>query len=500
MKAIKLHGVEMSCDGETDWHTDLVNRLYSNPQSTEEGSWLCAWGVSKELATVFALLTMDEMIPEFLNQPPVVSADLATLYADEGALAINTGTLGDPDGDVLVVTASAGTIVDIGDGTWSWSYPTTDGPVESQVITVTVDDGNGETASVSFDMVVLNVPPEIVHINLPVDPIALAEPVVVSLDYTDPAGSNDGPFYCLFAFSDGSSETVESSILSASASHTFADAGVYSVTILVTDKDGGSVEGSITQFIVIYDPSVGFVTGGGWIDSPEGAYVADPSLTGKANFGFVSRYKKGQAIPDGNTEFQFHAGNLNFHSSNYEWLVIASAKAMFKGDGTINGAGAYGFLLSAIDEKLTSSTDVDLFRLKIWDMDNNDALVYDNKVGETDPVADPTTEIGGGSITIHNKSTKKAVMVNADEEFSLTNYPNPFKTFTTIRFNLEEESDVLLRVFDVFGKEVRMLLHGSFEQGLVNIRFEAEGLQPGQYFYTIETKSHVLTRTMVILE
>ena len=55
-----------------------------------------------------------------------------------------------------------------------------------------------------------------------------------------------------------------------------------------------------------------------------GAYVANPTLTGKANFGFVSKYQHGQSTPDGNTEFQFKAGDLNFHSSSYEWLFALS--------------------------------------------------------------------------------------------------------------------------------------------------------------------------------
>ena len=158
---------------------------------------------------------------------------------------------------------------------------------------------------------------------------------------------------------------------------------------------------SSTYYIVIYDPDDGFVTGGGWITSPEGAYTADPSLTGKANFGFVSKYKKGQSTPTGNTEFQFKAGDLNFHSDSYDWLVIAGKKAMYKGTGTINGEGNYGFMLSAIDAKLTPSTDVDLFRIKIWDKDTEE-IVYDNLLGADDD-ADPTTAIGGGNIVIHKK-------------------------------------------------------------------------------------------------
>ena len=57
--------------------------------------------------------------------------------------------------------------------------------------------------------------------------------------------------------------------------------------VTVTDDDDAS-DTAIFEFVVVYDPSGGFVTGGGWIDSLEDAYAADSSLVGKANFGFVS--------------------------------------------------------------------------------------------------------------------------------------------------------------------------------------------------------------------
>jgi hypothetical protein len=137
------------------------------------------------------------------------------------------------------------------------------------------------------------------------------------------------------------------------------------------------------------------VTGGGWIMSPAGAYTPDTNLSGKATFGFVSMYKKGAAVPTGKTQFNFQVADLNFHSDSYDWLVVAGAKAMYKGTGTINGTGEYGFMLSAIDEKLTPSTDVDMFRIKIWDK-NTDTVIYDN--GCEGPEG---TEIGGGQIVIH---------------------------------------------------------------------------------------------------
>jgi hypothetical protein len=92
--------------------------------------------------------------------------------------------------------------------------------------------------------------------------------------------------------------------------------------------------------------------------------------------------------------------DLNFHSDTYQWLVVAGPKAQFKGTGTIHGAGNYGFMLIAIDAALTPSTEVDKFRIKIWDRDNGEAIVYDNQMDAPDD-ADPTTVIGGGSIVIH---------------------------------------------------------------------------------------------------
>jgi len=58
-------------------------------------------------------------------------------------------------------------------------------------------------------------------------------------------------------------------------------------------------------------------------------------------------------------------------------------------------------MLTAVDEALTPSRDVDLFRIKIWDK-TMDEVVYDNQMADADD-ADVTTEIGGGSIVIHKK-------------------------------------------------------------------------------------------------
>jgi hypothetical protein len=186
--------------------------------------------------------------------------------------------------------------------------------------------------------------------------------------------------------------------------HTYGAPGVYKVGIKLMSED--SVAGQAEfLYVVVYDPSAGFVTGGGWIDSPSGAYIASPALAGRANFGFVSKYQKGAALPSGSTEFQFKAGDLNFFSNAYDWLVVAGAKAKFKGTGTINGTGSYKFMLTGIDADVNTNDDflVDRFRIRIWSVDElgNETVVYDNALGDDSDSA--TTAIGGGSIVVHIK-------------------------------------------------------------------------------------------------
>ena len=97
----------------------------------------------------------------------------------------------------------------------------------------------------------------------------------------------------------------------------FTGAGVHEVCVDGTDA-AGNIGAKECILLAVFDPDGGFVTGGGWINSPGGAYTPDPSLKGKANFGFVSKYKKGAIIPTGVTEFRFKVANLNFHSNTYE--------------------------------------------------------------------------------------------------------------------------------------------------------------------------------------
>jgi hypothetical protein len=187
--------------------------------------------------------------------------------------------------------------------------------------------------------------------------------------------------------------------------------GVYKVTATV-----GSGCASSVAYIPVYDPNDSFVTGGGWINSPAGAMPANPTVVGKANFGFVSKYKKGSSQVDGNTEFQFNAGNINFKSTMHESgsLVISGGKATYRGTGTINGQPGYKFVVVAIDGNWNGGTNPDRFRIKITTATGG-TVIYDNQFGKDENSNDATVlgnnGQGGGSIVIHEvkKGNKRVV-------------------------------------------------------------------------------------------
>jgi hypothetical protein len=251
-------------------------------------------------------------------------------------------------------------------------------------------EGGGGGDPYTIFIILPHVDPIIDQINAPIAPVPVGTTVETSAPFTDP--DNDA-WIAQWFWGDGtdSEGTVED--LVAYGTHTYDTPGVYTVELLVSDDEFCGTGFADYQYVVVYDPDGGFVTGGGWIWSPLGAYTPIPTLSGKATFGFVSKYQRGANVPTGSTEFQFHAAGMNFKSTAYDWLVIAGSKAQFKGIGTINGAGEYKFMLTAIDGS------PDKFRIKIWDAVSGE-VIYDNMLGAGD-TDDPTTVIQGGSIVIH---------------------------------------------------------------------------------------------------
>ncbi|MBI4904042.1 MAG: PKD domain-containing protein [Acidobacteria bacterium] len=330
------------------------------------------------------------------------SATLAGAITDPGTLDSHAVTINWGDGVTSTLALPAGVLTFSATHMYADDSPSGT-PSDNYTIAVGVTDKDGGAGGASASLTVTNLAPSIGAITGPNGPLPIGSLVSLSAPVSD-AGAQDA-LQCKFLWDDGSADTiVASSSGSCAATHTYATAGVYTVNVSVTDDDTGSASGSF-EYVVIYDSSSGFVTGGGWILSPAGAYAANPALSGKASFGFVSRYQNGASTPSGQTEFQFQVAGFRFTSTWYQWLVVSGARAQYKGDGSVNGVSGYGFLLTAIDGQVNGGGDVDRFRIKIWKKateTTGEILVYDNVAGASDDLDQASPQaLGGGSITIH---------------------------------------------------------------------------------------------------
>ncbi len=254
-----------------------------------------------------------------------------------------------------------------------------------------------------------------IEISAPVAPQLIGTPISVSAVFSDLDVLTLGKHTAEWGWGDGTTSpgTVSESLVDGKVVGTVTapvhdyplNAGIYELKLKISESYYMSYVEKVFQYIVIYDPDAGFVTGGGYFDSPAGAYAADPELTGLATFGFISKYHKGATVPEGQTVFEFHAGDLYFKSFTYDFLVMKDGKATFKGTGTINDIPGYSFYITAIDGEVHPVYEFDTFRIRIWETDTG-YWIYDNQMGA--PIdADSTTRLIDGSIIIQIASTVK---------------------------------------------------------------------------------------------
>ena len=94
------------------------------------------------------------------------------------------------------------------------------------------------------------------------------------------------------------------------------------------------------------------------------------------------------------------------------------------------------------------------------------------------------------------------VEISNPTEFSLSqNYPNPFNPSTVIKYSLDRQGLVNLIIYDILGFKVDMLVDANQEPGTYSVRWDADGLASGVYFYRLKQDGgSVLTRKMVIMK
>ena len=288
--------------------------------------------------------------------------------------------------------------------------------------------------------------------------------------------------------------------------------GVYKVSVAYGGGAGCPSLIAVT-YVHVFDPGAGFVTGGGWYQSPANSAYEFMKSSTRATFGLMAKYKKGEDNQlQGNTQLRLESENLVFNGNSHEsrTLVIAGNQAFYRGSGSVsyrNNVGQlvtdprrFSFLVAATDGQLDRSRDRDKLRIMVWELNTDGTqgtVVYDNQAGcstSLDENAAPCQVISGGNIVIHKPNLQSARnnALSAEEttpvNTELVAYPTTFDDRTTIAFSVQQETAYTLELFDLKGALVQRLASGTAETGQ---RYEHElsaaALPKGLYLVRLVT-------------
>ena len=79
------------------------------------------------------------------------------------------------------------------------------------------------------------------------------------------------------------------------------------------------------------------------------------------------------------------------------------------------------------------------------------------------------------------------------------NYPNPFNPNTKIKYSIPKSSQVIIKIFNTLGEELKTLVNDEKSPGAYEVIWNAEKLSSGVYFYQLKTGSFIETKKMILL-
>jgi len=162
--------------------------------------------------------------------------------------------------------------------------------------------------------------------------------------------------------------------------------------------------------------------------------------------------------------FGFEIERKIINVGNGEWLTIGFRE----GNGTTTEPQKYSY----VDDIRTVITKSLAYRLK--QIDYNGSYEYSDEVFIDNP---------------------------APTDFVLEqNYPNPFNPSTSINYAVSNRQFVSLKVYDVLGNEVAILVNEEKPAGSYEVEFYGTGLTSGIYFYQLKDDSYIETKKMVLMK
>ncbi|MCX6168801.1 MAG: T9SS type A sorting domain-containing protein [Ignavibacteriales bacterium] len=220
------------------------------------------------------------------------------------------------------------------------------------------------------------------------------------------------------------------------------------------------------------------------------------------------------------TSFDVYADVLKFY--NKDFGILAHFPTVYR---TLDGANTWKDFPSPVSGFTPPALDIEFVPNnpnKVW-MSYYNGLFFSNDSGKTWlQQSIPNTTNTFFDITFANEEIGWLLCTNGKlfytnncggyftsdvqekilpEDFELSqNYPNPFNPVTTISYSIPKQSSVKLKIYDLLGNEIAVLINEEKSAGNYDVKFNGSSLPSGVYFYTLQAGDFYQTRKLVLLK
>lgn len=205
-----------------------------------------------------------------------------------------------------------------------------------------------------------------------------------------------------------------------------------------------------------------------------GADAGDLDSDGKLDFVCGSRYDANNSKKNPIFRMEYQSGAIDLASS-YTASVIDSAY-------------------------WTKNGDMDVIVVANVDGDKDDEVLYTQGYTRSNANDDrmPLIVLDSKYTTV---SVEKELGLLPTQFYLEQNYPNPFNPSTQIKFGITEASNIELKIYDILGREVAVLINKEFmNAGSYSVKFNAGNLASGIYIYKLSTEKNTISKKMQLLK
>lgn len=254
------------------------------------------------------------------------------------------------------------------------------------------------------------------------------------------------------------------------------------------------------------------------------------SYAGRSEIDLFGNYSRKKMIAEDKT------GNiyLNFVSNTSGNNDIATAKFNSSGEMMWIGLHDIGLIDIASDIRIDNSNNVYVTGFSKYELSNNSFVILEyDSAGTLQKIIKNENQFSNvfspAAMSVNNNgditatgtclqdgnpyatdyftvrySSSVGININSNStpiDFKLyQNYPNPFNPSTKIKYEVPKNGNITLKVFDILGKEISVLVSEKQNPGIYEVNFDGNNLPGGVYFYKFESDKFSETKKFIILK